>query len=205
MSETPSATPDPRELDLMPSFLRRAWLICVAWTLIGFLLHVIWYDAVVGPLHLAALAWLGWLIGAMILACLTLMAAVRATRRRRVLFSMCMLIVAGVTMQIWGGQCTRYLRFRFFKPSYEKQLLSLPPVQGRRFMRDSGPPERMAFPWPGGLLDNWCGVVFDPTNELDALIRSPKPPREHPARGFFGGDIIKVEHLEGPWYFCWFT
>jgi hypothetical protein len=193
------------ELDLMPWFSRRVWLICLAWTLLGILLHVIWYDAVVGPFPVAMLAWLGWLIGAVVLACLTLMVAIQATHPRRVFISLCVLIVSGATMQIWGGQCTRYLRFRLLKPSYEKQVLSLPPAQVHQFMREPGPPERTAFPWPGGLLDNWRGVVYDPSNELDALVRKPRAPRDHPARRFFGGDIIKVEHLEGPWYFCWFT
>jgi hypothetical protein len=37
---------------------------------------------------------------------------------------------------------------------------------GIRFQVDSGPPMRVAFLQPGGILDNWEGVVYDPTGRV---------------------------------------
>jgi len=60
-------------------------------------------------------------------------------------------------------------------------------------------PTRVIFPWPGGLLDNWYGVVHDPSGGVT------RAPQDEAIRELFGGDIIGVRHLWGPWYLCSFT
>lgn len=58
--------------------------------------------------------------------------------------------------------------------------------------RVDDPPERIAFPWPGGIIDNWTGVVWDPSGSA-------------PPENAFGGQLIHAVHLGGPWYLCSFT
>lgn len=76
---------------------------------------------------------------------------------------------------------------------------------------DPGPPRRVAFSW-GGILDNWVGVVYDPTGEVmkaDILDTETWSNRDDPdyasVAGWFGGSLIRAKHLEGNWYLCWFT
>lgn len=60
-------------------------------------------------------------------------------------------------------------------------------------------PTRVAFPWPGGIIDNWFGVVHDPSGGVT------RAPHDASIRELFGGDLIGVRHLWGPWYLCSFT
>jgi len=82
---------------------------------------------------------------------------------------------------------------------------------GHRVTIDEGPPLRVAFSW-GGIIDNWRGVVHDPTGEvLKANILDLKSwsnrddPNYASVAGLFGGTLIRAQHLEGDWYLCWFT
>ncbi len=52
------------------------------------------------------------------------------------------------------------------------------------------------FSW-GGLLDNWEGIVYDPTKTIEMA-----PQRNRRA---FGGDMVYARNLWGPWYYCSFT
>ena len=52
------------------------------------------------------------------------------------------------------------------------------------------------FSW-GGFLDNWSGVVYDPSGTIETA------PKDH--KSAFGGDLISVRHLWGAWYYCGFT
>ncbi len=55
----------------------------------------------------------------------------------------------------------------------------------------------------GGLLDNWCGYVYDPTNTLDNLANhSPLP---DPAAQWFGGRMTSARRLGSGWFYCSFT
>jgi hypothetical protein len=66
---------------------------------------------------------------------------------------------------------------------------------GRSVSVEPGPPLRVAFAW-GGMLDNWVGVVHDPS----AVVANPSA-----ARDWFGGQLFRAEHLWGDWYLCCFT
>jgi hypothetical protein len=81
-------------------------------------------------------------------------------------------------------------------------------VMGHDVVVDAGPPLRVAFPQPGGLLDNWNGIVYDPTAKVETaqglsadgrFSASPK------VRALFGGDIVKCSHIAGAFYRCSFT
>lgn len=79
------------------------------------------------------------------------------------------------------------------------------------FVVDAGPPIRIAFLVPGGVTDNWTGIVYDPSGAVlqantfaadwsnwdDAALATVK--------SLFGGDLYRCEHLEGPFYRCFFT
>ena len=66
---------------------------------------------------------------------------------------------------------------------------------------DQGPPIRVAVPW-GGWGDTWFGVVHDPSGEV--VKASDDNPYRYEVANLFSGHIHGVEHLWGPWYFCWF-
>jgi hypothetical protein len=73
---------------------------------------------------------------------------------------------------------------------------------------EPGPPVRIAFMTDPGFLDNWSGIVFDPTGAVmqadgwDATgkFRAPASITE-----LFGGDIVSCRHLSGDYYHCSFT
>ena len=63
-----------------------------------------------------------------------------------------------------------------------------------RYRVDAGPPIRVAFN-PEGLLNNWSGIVFDPTGEVmlaDGL-------------DLFGGNLVGCRHLWDSYYKCSFS
>jgi len=68
---------------------------------------------------------------------------------------------------------------------------------GERYFVDAGPPLRIAFIWPGGAIDNWCGAVYDPSG----VVVAPLSERTD----LFGGDLFFCEELEAPYYQCCFT
>jgi hypothetical protein len=69
---------------------------------------------------------------------------------------------------------------------------------------------RVAFQQPGGLLDNWTAIVYDPTGLVMDINRCKsydewRSPKMAHVRGLFGGDLQSAQHLEGFWYLCSFT
>ena len=91
-----------------------------------------------------------------------------------------------------------------FQPGDSRQS-----YDGTDFILDEGPPMRLAFPLPGGVLDNWSGIVFDPTGDVTLARGFAKggdgftaPPAVH---ALFGGDIVTCDHLSGDFYYCTFT
>jgi hypothetical protein len=109
-------------------------------------------------------------------------------------------------------------RFARLKPQYEAivaQALAAGDgkdgeTNGVRFTVDVGPPLRVAFPQPGGMLDNWEGVVWDPTG----VVRSATGWRNGiagdytaspAAKAFFGGDLVACRAVSDHFYRCWFT
>jgi hypothetical protein len=148
-------------------------------------------------------------------------------RRTAVLTLLC--IVAGVVVFLpvsqLGGSLTDKIRFAVERPRYEKVILALQdsirttgqPASGRhehegvRYLVNSGPPLRLAFPWPGGIIDNWCGAVYDPTgavlkaNNFTGEWSKWEEQVAPEIKGMFGGDLLGCSELKPPFYHCCFT
>ena len=60
---------------------------------------------------------------------------------------------------------------------------------------DAGPPRRLAFSW-GGVIDNWAGIIYDPTGDIQDVQRN---------RGVFGGDLVGCRLVREHFYLCSFT
>lgn len=88
--------------------------------------------------------------------------------------------------------------------------LSASDTAGIRVVLDGGPPIRVAFPQPGGIIDNWEGVVYDPTGAVGAATGwRDGVPGNYSApvrvRVLFGGDLVACRHVRASFYRCWFT
>lgn len=121
----------------------------------------------------------------------------------------------------WGDGIARRAKFAWLKRSYRATVMRIAaesrsqpiPVgfwPGTECFVDAGPPLRIAFLRPGGLLDNWCAYVYDPSDELNEIsangeLVSADLPDRHRLRSIFGGDLVYCERLEARWYFCCFT
>lgn len=81
-------------------------------------------------------------------------------------------------------------------------------VGGVEYIVDSGPPVRVAFN-PEGMLDNWSGIIFDPSGDVmradgfDARTGKFLAPNE--VTKLFGGDLVRCRRLWGDYYDCSFT
>jgi hypothetical protein len=56
---------------------------------------------------------------------------------------------------------------------------------------------RVAFPDGTGIIDNWCGLVWDPSGLIGTVTEESKK--------LFGGDLTGSRHKTGPWYIACFT
>lgn len=79
---------------------------------------------------------------------------------------------------------------------------------GVTYSTDTGPPVRVAFN-PEGLLDNWSGIIYDPTGDVmlakgydEKTGKFYAPPR---VTGLFGGQLMACMHLWRDYYRCGFT
>jgi hypothetical protein len=215
----------PRTLRLSDSLKSKTFWGVVAWvaagTLLAFFNRQLWdaiwvltlglwaVYAVAGLLLSGVMFWLGWrrarLIGI----------AVYITAFIVVILA---LALALPHVAVTGDEFQFSRRFVRLKPQYEAivaQLLAAGKgkdgeANGVRYTVDAGPPLRIAFPQPGGLLDNWEGVVWDPTG----IVRSATGWRNGiggdytastEAKALFGGDLVACRHVAGYFYRCWFT
>ncbi len=80
--------------------------------------------------------------------------------------------------------------------------------RGVTYSVDLGPPIRLAFN-PAGLLDNWSGIIYDPTGEM--MLADGFDPETGRFRApdritkLFGGDLVGCRHLWSDYYTCSFT
>ena len=95
-------------------------------------------------------------------------------------------------------------------------------VNGISYDTEVDPAMRVSFSW-GGIIDNWRGIIYDPTNELSKIAennqihinsgeRNQLTPDEEryiketaELKLLFGGVIYKVKKMRNNWYLCWFT
>lgn len=79
---------------------------------------------------------------------------------------------------------------------------------GVTYSVDLGPPIRVAFN-PAGMLDNWSGIIYDPTGDVmladgfDPLSGKFAAPDR--VTKLFYGDLVSCRHLWGSYYECSFT
>jgi hypothetical protein len=123
--------------------------------------------------------------------------------------------------RIGDAAARRDFEYRFLQmaPRYERIVKELAPQRqvpergssyGVRFVVDPGPPRRIAFPQPGGVTDNWEGVIYHPSDSLAQATGW-----RHSAEGvsatpvelvwLFGGHLLSCEPIRGHFYRCWFT
>jgi hypothetical protein len=80
--------------------------------------------------------------------------------------------------------------------------------RGVEYYVDPGPPVRVAFN-PEGFLDNWSGIIFDPSgivmraDGFDPKTGEFAAPDE--VTKLFGGDLVSCRSLGGDYYYCNFT
>ncbi len=166
----------------------------------------------VSPLLLGIL----WLFG-VVLALGLLVSLFDSERRIRRLI--CLLLVAASfpTFYFYGYDISFYSYFYWHKSQYEAviaQVNSSTDCQSLlldkfRTRVDCNSPRRVAIPMPGGIIDNWVGIVYDPTGLVMQANKVPmadlKNPKYAYVVGLFGGDMISARHLFGHWYVCSFT
>lgn len=78
---------------------------------------------------------------------------------------------------------------------------------GIKYVVDRGPPVRIAFN-PEGLLDNWSGIVFDPTGDVmlaDGWATGGRLRAPDRVTRLFGGDLVRCRRLWADFYVCSFT
>ncbi|WP_121118084.1 hypothetical protein [Croceibacterium ferulae] len=80
--------------------------------------------------------------------------------------------------------------------------------KGTTFLIDEGPPKRVAFLKPGGFLDNWSGIVYDPTGDVmlaDGWIATGQFVAPERITKLFDGDLVSCRPLLKNFYNCSFT
>jgi len=125
------------------------------------------------------------------------------------------------------GDKLRFLRYekkyvQIIEKIETKKISSNGSLNGISYDTEVDPAMRVSFSW-GGIIDNWKGIVYDPSNELSKIaenngihINYIKGKSQTPAekqhikettelKMLFGGVIYKVKKMGNNWYLCWFT
>ena len=125
------------------------------------------------------------------------------------------------------GDKLRFLRYekkyvQIIEKIETKKISSNGSVNGISYNTEADPVMRVSFSW-GGILDNWRGIIYDPTNELSTIAennqininsgdRNSLTPADEEyiketteLKLLFGGVIYKVKKMANNWYLCWFT
>lgn len=120
-------------------------------------------------------------------------------------------------LALLGDEAQFFLRFRAHEADYIRlsqlaQLEQQMPQAGDGdipYELDGASPTRVAFPLPGGILDNWEAVIFDPTDQVATAKGWGRQPGDFTAspaaKKLFGGDLLACRHVKGHFYRCWFT
>ena len=198
-----------------------------AWAGLGLLMAARAWELSEALWILTPLVWLAYGIAGVSLCVLALWRARRGHWSRSLLVwaavvpaSLAALWVMVPRLEAAGSRRAFEQRLRALQPRYEAivaRLAQLPDsaergaIDGIGYVVDAGPPLRVAFPQPGGIIDNWEGVVHDPTGVVaqaqgwsyaDGQQTFTAPPA---VVRLFGGDLVDCVPVEGPFYRCWFT
>ena len=193
--------------------------LVLVWAIVGVLLAVTGRVADEYLWILAAIPLLVWaVVGLALLIVAILHARDPGGRRRTVahIATICGVVVLFPTLTRLGDEVTTQIRFALERSEYDqivaKAVQGTQPIgetrSGRTVVVDPGPPIRVAFVWPGGIVDNWSGVVYDPTGEVTSvnhLTLGSNEWRSAAITKLFDGDMVYCRKLEHPYYFCSFT
>lgn len=205
---------------VMPRWYRAT---VVAWAVAALL--VLFFDTPLRVLLwvLVIAVWLGLLLAGLILGIAGMMLAKRrnwAPQVRRWAVApfvlLAVLVLGGPVIRRAGDATLFRIRFTTLRPRYDaivadvaaRKLPASGETRGVDYQSDPGPPVRVVFPQPGGIIDNWEGVIYDPTGAVRAATswRGPgvfsAPPE---VRTLFGGDLLSCKPVSGSYYRCWFT
>lgn len=185
-------------------------------------LCVFWYD-LNGPsgLILRVVVRGLCLITGMLLAAFWLITILKERIWRSPAIAILLIVFTVSACLISAERIGRHTRFYLHKRSYETRVAEIIQLgqsksasgacnHSEDYCIDLGPPIRLAFVW-GGLLDNWYGIVYDPTGKVLEATRSEisrfgrNDPSRASVKNFFSSGLISAEHLTGPWYFCDFN
>ena len=202
--------------------------IIIILTIIRFLFHTEIYNSL----------WLferlidGLIISLSVFCCFKLTKIIFRNRDLIMVVSLVGLLLVGVIS--YGTNFTTDLgdKLRFLR--YEKKYVQIiekietkkisfnGSVNGISYNTEADPVMRVSFSW-GGILDNWRGIIYDPTNELSTIAennqihinsgdRNSLTPADEEyiketteLKLLFGGVIYKVKKMANNWYLCWFT
>ncbi|AMV38864.1 hypothetical protein [Planctomyces sp. SH-PL62] len=169
-----------------------------------------------------------WMLaGVGLLAWCVRLARARQGRRSALAAGGLVVLTLALSPTLWpylasvGGWAKIRMDFARNRSRYEKVVARLAgrpnPMPGRSeadgvsYIVGPGPPLRVAFPLPGGILDNWTAVVYDPSEEVHRMGRVG-PDLSHwddpdllELRMWFGGTMRHARRLGGGFFYCIFT
>ncbi len=144
-------------------------------------------------------------------------------RRRTTWFGLVSILIVPTVILLFGltsigSDLGLYFRLWRNESQYMKDVKLIMEAKSRDELKefkypiiiDEGLPIRIAFGW-GGVIDNWYGIVYDPTAEVlrARLFKSDwanwDDSKLLAVKKLFGGDMTFARHLWGNWYFCNFT
>ena len=136
---------------------------------------------------------------------LLLWATIVFTKRKRglICFILCTIGLAGYFTI--GFDLGRHVLFQIRKPHYEKLLAEANQtgtVVKNQGFSDTTSPGKHAFFWQRGVVDNWAGVIHDPSGTLGKI---KDPSRNGNLSLIFGGTYYDCQYMGEGWYICWFT
>lgn len=192
------------------------------WLVVGLLLRVFWFEIFASIFIWAMALDFIWLLAGLVLLIITTKHLWTRWKPGIGVINLISYVLLGLLMWFYGDLIAFQIRFEIYRPHYEgivKELYSNREKVNDNFISygttkvyiDDGPPRRIAFPLPGGIVDNWCGVVYDPTDEV-LKINEIKPDMSNlhdskfqTVRELFKGDMYHARPLGKHWYLCWFT
>ncbi len=151
--------------------------------------------------------WGVFFAGCVIAACAS---ATFSRNRRHGVVVLLICLVGFVSFFSVGFEWGRYVLFQIRKPMYVQRLAEanqLGHVPDGFGHTENGPSKLHVFYWQRGVVDNWSGVVYDPTGKIAEISRAVgwDEIRSHDLSELFGGTFYRCQNVGGGWYICWFT
>ncbi len=138
----------------------------------------------------------------------------RIARHARLAPLLLLLATALALPTMWAGQYARDLVLISLVQDWTNKRVEQPRLDatdgplGIQAIVEPRPPVRIAFMTNPGILDNWSGIVFDPTGavmQADGWDATGKFRAPASITKLFDGDLVSCSHLWGDYYRCSFT